>query len=148
MTSLSQTRSPAPVKLAIFGFTYTVRPIDPGECGTVAFELYKADTGHHYHVIRDHFGIVACDCPDYLFRREGTGQPCKHGAALVAKGLVPAPSPEPTTLGPRVFLTPAVSVVENATPRRLDRPRPFEPTPEEQAEAAQMFADLALVGAL
>jgi hypothetical protein len=140
-----------PVKVAITGFVYSVAPVAVApEIGTVAYELHKLDTGNRYHVVRDGFGLVRCDCPDYEFRRDGTGPLCKHGAALVAKGLVPAPSPVATTLGRREFLTAAVSVLRPAAPDRVESPAPrrgrFAPTPEEMAEAAQMFGDLATAG--
>ena len=137
---------PAPITLAIYGFGYTVRLIDAGECGTVAYEMHRTDTNHTYHVIRTHHGLVKCDCGDYLFRHDGTASTCKHGSALVAKGLMAAPSPILSTVGRRVFLTPTCSVLENATPERIDypaRPRRFVPSPAEMAEAAQLFADFA-----
>jgi hypothetical protein len=84
--------SPTPFKVAINGFTYTVREIDPGECGTVAFRMHRIDTNNTYDVIRNHFGEVTCDCPDYEMRRAGTGQICKHGSRLVELGMIPAPS--------------------------------------------------------
>ena len=87
---------PAPAKVAITGFTYTVREIPAGECGTVAYRMHRIDTNHTYDVIRNHFGEVTCDCPDYECRRAGTGQMCKHGAKLVELGMIPAPArPEP-----------------------------------------------------
>jgi hypothetical protein len=110
---------PAPTKLAIYGFTYTAREIPAGECGSVAFELKKVETNNHYHVIRDHYGLVKCDCPDFLMRHDGTGQMCKHGSRLVELGMVPPPTPIPSTLGRREFLTPSVSVLRNATPDRV-----------------------------
>jgi hypothetical protein len=83
----------APVKTSINGFTYKVTEIDPGECGTVAFSMHRTDTNHRYDIIRNFFGEVTCDCPDFEFRRAGTGKTCKHGQKLVELGMVPAPSP-------------------------------------------------------
>jgi hypothetical protein len=145
------TRAESPVPLAaefsIHGFRYAAREIPAGECGTVAFELYRPDTNHHYHVIRDGHGLVACDCPDYLMRREGTGAMCKHGSKLVELGMIPAPSPVLPALGRRESITPSVSVPRDATPDRIEylapRPRRFEPSPAEMTEAAQLFADAA-----
>ena len=126
---------PAPAKLAIHGFTYEAREIPAEECGTIAYEFIKVEMNNHYHVIRNHFGEVTCDCPDYVLRRDGTGRMCKHGVGLVEAGLIPAP----TAGRGRATLTPTVSNIE-ATPARRRR---FEPSPDEQAEAAQLFADAA-----
>lgn len=79
--------------LSICGTKYRVRPIPAGEFGTRAYRLSKlAADGAVYDVIRSHHGLVECDCPDYEARRRGlTTQPCKHGAALVAVGMLDAP---------------------------------------------------------
>ena len=129
---------PATVKLAIHGFTYEAREIPAGECGTVAYEVLKIETNNRYAVIRNHFGEVTCDCPDYVLRQEGTGRMCKHGVGVVEAGLVPTPTPAPTA-GRGRATPPTVSNIE-ATPARRRR---FEPSPDEMAEAAQLFGDLA-----
>ena len=96
VVALMNEPAPEPIRLAIYGFTYTVRPIAvAAECGTAGFEMHRIDTGNTYHVHRDNYGCVKCDCGDYLFRHDGTATTCKHGSALVAKGLIPAPSPIP-----------------------------------------------------
>ena len=87
--------APVPVVIAIRGFTYEVREIPAGECGTVAYAMRKRETDNRYDVIRNHFGEVTCDCPDYEMRRVGTGSMCKHGRALVQAGYIPAPAPGP-----------------------------------------------------
>jgi len=68
---------------------YGVRPIDPGFAGVKAFRLTKqAGEGDVYDVVQTLDGI-RCDCADHVFRREGnSANPCKHGAALVAVGLL------------------------------------------------------------
>jgi hypothetical protein len=79
--------------LTIKGTVYHVEAIPPGEDGTAAFVLTKPN-GDTYAIIHRHDGILACDCPDWVCRRDGiTHTPCKHGAALVAAGLLKAPTP-------------------------------------------------------
>ncbi len=121
----------APTRTAIHGFVYTVKPIPAGECGSVAFAMHRIDTNHTYHIVRDGFGEVTCSCPDFELRRAGTGQPCKHGRKLIELGLIEAATPLPRR-------TPPVAPTAIPAPRR----RRFEPTPEEMAEAAQIFADV------
>lgn len=29
-----------------------------------------------------------CDCPDFHYRKDGTGVPCKHIGAMIAKGVI------------------------------------------------------------
>jgi hypothetical protein len=73
---------------------YSVDEIPAGECGTKAFRLTKhsARDGGTYDVIRQHDGIVACSCPDYIGRHQGNGYGlCKHGRSLVELGLMAAP---------------------------------------------------------
>ena len=128
--------SAGPVVVGIAGFSYRVepRPIAPA-VGSVAFSLHDLDRNRLHQVHRDCSGQVVCTCGDFAFRREGTGRPCKHGRRLVELGLIPTTTP--TILPPFARRTGSVT----ATPRSgLPRPRRFEPTPEEQAEAARLFA--------
>jgi hypothetical protein len=141
---------PATVRLSICGFVYQVEPIDVGEFGTVGFKVHKLDTGNHYSIVRDHYGLVRCDCGDYQFRHDGTANLCKHGHALVERGLIPAPAPTHSAVGRREMITPHVSVARDnfpettsrTAPSPLPRPRRFTPSPDEMAEAAQLFGDL------
>lgn len=69
---------------------YRLRPVrdDPGESAR-GIRLSKPD-GTEYDVEQTPFGPT-CDCPDFIFRREGldpTG--CKHIKALVAHGVIAA----------------------------------------------------------
>jgi hypothetical protein len=121
---------PEPARTTINGFVYTVEParIHP-EVGSVAFRMHKIDTNNTYHVHRDIHGEVVCSCPDFEFKRAGTGSSCKHGRRLVELGMLRATAPRTTEPAP-IAATPA-------------RRRWYRLTPEEMAEAAQMFADLA-----
>ncbi len=88
---------------------YGVASIDPGEFGTKAFRLSKHSGDHAvYDVVRQHDGVVACDCPDYEARHRGNGYGmCKHGRALVELGLMPAPiAPPAAELAPASAPTP------------------------------------------
>jgi hypothetical protein len=90
-------RKPAPVKptltLHIAGKPYDVTPIDPAGFGTRAWRLSGAE-GQVYDVLRDHFGIVQCNCAHYEYRLKGNCiTPCKHGRALITVGLLEAPDP-------------------------------------------------------
>ncbi len=71
---------------------YRVRPILGGGSDTIkAFRLNKPD-GTLYDVALTPFG-VECDCPDFIFRREGLDPAgCKHVKALVAQGLLDPPT--------------------------------------------------------
>jgi hypothetical protein len=140
LTAFAVPREPEPARFAIHGFTYTAREVPAGECGSVAFAVHRPDTNHTYHVIRDNFDVVKCDCPDFLMRHDGTGRMCKHGSKLVELGLIPAPTPVASTLGHREFITPYVSILCHGP---APRARKFEPTPEDNAEAAELFANLA-----
>jgi hypothetical protein len=52
-----------------------------------AFRLDKAD-GTRYDITQTPFG-PQCDCPDFVFRRDGLDpNGCKHVQALVAHGLI------------------------------------------------------------
>lgn len=73
---------------------YSVDEVPAGEFGRKAFRLCKHSGNHEvYDVIHDAFGCVACSCPDYIARHDGTSSMCKHGRALVALGLMPGPAP-------------------------------------------------------
>lgn len=52
--------------------------------------------GQVYDVARTVHGF-ACTCPDFIWKREGTGTNCKHVVACHAAGLLdpPAPAPRP-----------------------------------------------------
>lgn len=92
------------IVVEINDYRYDVDKIDAGEFGTVAFRLTKRSGDHKtYDVIRNHFGIVACDCPDYVSRHDGNGYGmCKHGRMLVELGLMAAPiAPNVTRPAPR-----------------------------------------------
>ena len=92
--------------LAIDHTVYMVEPIPAGEFGSKAFRITKKSDRSVYDVVRTHDGLVACDCPDYEIRRKGmTAEPCKHGKALVAMGLLDAPTavanaPAPAVVAP------------------------------------------------
>lgn len=81
-----------PVPIRVKGRPYRVRSIWIHHLvGSVAFEVIPTTgPGESYHVHRDHHGEVHCTCGDFEFRQRGTGSPCKHGAALLAVGLIPA----------------------------------------------------------
>ncbi len=73
--------------LTINGAAYAVRPIRPEAFGVVkAFSLRKA--GGERHAIAETIEGPTCDCGDYAWRRDGTGEPCKHLAAARACGLL------------------------------------------------------------
>ena len=128
--------SAGPVVVGIAGFSYRIepRPIAPA-VGSVAFSLHDLDRNRLHHVHRDPAGVVACDCGDYVFRRAGTSALCKHGRRLIELGLISATTP--TILPPFARRTESVTSTPRSGP---PRPRRFEPTPEEQAEAARLFA--------
>ena len=82
--------------LAINRTLYSVRPIqvDPS-VALQAVRLRKAD-GTVYHVARHAYGSE-CDCPDFVFRRDGHDSGgCKHVKALIASGMI-APNPVSST---------------------------------------------------
>jgi hypothetical protein len=99
MTTHSPTRRPkaAPVRtsrllLAIGDTYYTVRRLGcDAWVGRESYQLLKTD-GTVYDVVQTRYG-AECDCPDFIFRREGIDPSgCKHVKALVAAGLL-EPSP-------------------------------------------------------
>ena len=79
-----------PSTLSIKGNAYRVSEIDPGECGVSAVRLIKLVDGEVYDLIRTRADVVECSCPDFVRRHEGKGTVCKHGAAMVARGFLPA----------------------------------------------------------
>jgi hypothetical protein len=76
---------------------YQVRPVrcDP-VVGRRAFRLLS-DAGDLYDILQhERFG-ASCDCPDFIFRRDGLDpRGCKHVQALVGCGLI---EPTPTLAG-------------------------------------------------
>jgi hypothetical protein len=77
--------------LSIRGTKYRVLPVACQCEASKCYELRKAD-GTAYHVSRHEHGI-SCTCPDQTWKREGlTDLPCKHGAALLALGMLDAPA--------------------------------------------------------
>jgi hypothetical protein len=105
-------------RLTINGTPCDVRPVPGCDPQLVrrAFSLEKvklagelADPSRpahdgYYHVVESARGNVSCDCPDYIFRREGQDpRGCKHVQACQAAGLIPVPrvdGPEPADLKP------------------------------------------------
>lgn len=157
-TSSSATQpTGAPVRTSICGYVYAVRrlSIHPS-IGTVAYAVDKLATRNTYIVHRDTHGEVCCDCPDFELRRAGTGKTCKHGARLVELGLIEAPGRAVSTSRTSTYRAVVVQPdASSAAPiPSVERPqsspvgipqvrlrlRPYEPTPEESALAAQMFA--------
>jgi hypothetical protein len=102
----------------IRGGLYLVEPLDPGEFGVSAVRITKLAGRRSYDVIRRLDGLVECDCGDYEYRRRGTAEPCKHGAACTELGLLP--------------VAPAV-VVEGGPAPSWDADR-FEPSTAEASE--------------
>jgi hypothetical protein len=67
---------------------YAVRPLacEPTAAHR-AFRLQKLD-GTFYNVAQTEVGSL-CDCPDFIFRREGIDPAgCKHVQGLVAQGMI------------------------------------------------------------
>jgi hypothetical protein len=75
--------------LTINGTAYRIRPIRPDRgFGVVrAFRLTKADGSTVYDVSQSIDGC-SCDCPSFVFDRDGTNEPCKHIASLRAVGIL------------------------------------------------------------
>lgn len=102
-TMTRKSRSVKPFTCSIISLTieindcrYSVDEISAGEFGSRSFRLTKhsaRDGGAVYDVVHDNHGCVACDCPSYQTTHIGTSSTCKHGRALVALGLMPAPAP-------------------------------------------------------
>ena len=74
--------------LTIGRTTYAIEPLAETLLpGARAFRLIK-DDGTIYDVAQTSYG-PECDCPDYLFRRDGLDPAgCKHIKALVGSGLI------------------------------------------------------------
>jgi hypothetical protein len=112
MSTVTRPRQARPFTCSLVSMTieinddrYSVdRTSADAEFGDRSYRLTKhsARDGGCYDVIRLPSGIVACDCPDYVARHEGNGHGlCKHGRALVALGMLPAPiAPEYATPAP------------------------------------------------
>ncbi len=92
---ISSTRPEIPRKPRAFGLVLmidrTAYSVGPIACDPVvaerAFRLRKAD-GTLYDVRQTGFG-PECDCPDFLFRRDGIDPVgCKHIQALLTYGLI------------------------------------------------------------
>jgi hypothetical protein len=83
------------VSLTINGTEYLARPLPTSRhAAQRVFRLRKAD-GATYHVSQHGHG-AECDCPDFIFHRDGldpTG--CKHIKALAACGLIVPPELPP-----------------------------------------------------
>jgi hypothetical protein len=81
--------------LAIDHVCYGVVPItgitDPEIARAWRLDKRSGD-GEVYDVHRTVNGLVVCDCPSYETTFKGTADTCKHGKALVAMGLLDAPS--------------------------------------------------------
>src|SRR4051812_39233879 len=102
-TTTARTRKtrPAPTTLrftiTIGPTSYAVRPVsfDRDAGITKLIRLRKAD-GTTYHVSQHPHG-TECDCPDFVYRREGKDpRGCRHCRALVAAGVLePAPAVRP-----------------------------------------------------
>jgi hypothetical protein len=75
--------------LLIGSTPYVVQPLphEPEEEERRVFRLLKAD-GAAYDLAETRYGL-ACDCPDFIFRRDGVDpNGCKHVKALVRHGLL------------------------------------------------------------
>jgi hypothetical protein len=74
--------------LTIGRTTYAIEPLaETLLAGSRAFRLIKND-GTTYDVAPTLYG-PQCDCPDYLFRRDGLDPSgCKHIKALVGWGMI------------------------------------------------------------
>lgn len=73
--------------LTINNSNYDVRPIAPGDDSVLkAFRLTR--DGHVYDVALHPYGHT-CDCPDFIFRRDGLDpEGCLHIRAMIAVGLL------------------------------------------------------------
>lgn len=81
---------PSRLVLTIDRTAYVILPLprslDPSKR---AYRLIKSD-GSVYDLSESRYG-PSCDCPDYIFRRDGLDPAgCKHVKALVRHGLIAA----------------------------------------------------------
>jgi hypothetical protein len=114
----------------INGVEYAARPLPaPEHAAQRLFRLRKPD-GATYHVSQHAYG-VECDCPDFVFHRDGldpTG--CKHIKALAACGMIAPPEPTADLLAPDTFNPPAPTLADLESddlpfgPRLPDEPKP------------------------
>jgi hypothetical protein len=117
------------VTLVINGVEYVARPLPSAEpAAQRLFRLRKAD-GSVYHVAQHAYG-AECDCPDFIFHRDGmdpTG--CKHIKALAACGMIAPPAPPADWLELDLFALPAPTLADLESddlafgPRLPDEPR-------------------------
>lgn len=131
----------AEVVIGIHGYSYGVAAlaIDPS-IGTSAYLLMPHDRPTEaYHVHKAASGEVQCTCGDFVFRKAGTGEACKHGRRLAELGLI-------TSTPPRVLPPFALRPTPAALPPPWFAPTPglsgaYRPTPAEEAEAAGLLAE-------
>ena len=143
MTSVTQDVPTIEIK----GATYTVEAIAPGECGASAVRVTKLASGESYDVLRTRENVVECSCPDFVCRHEGRGTVCKHGAAMVARGFLPAapiaskPSVRPITRKDQVAARTWGLKLPADAPMAVEAPAKVEPTPEFIAEPLPVEVD-------
>lgn len=77
----------APQTLQIGGTDYTVTTYEPGVC----YRLEKQARETAIYDVALVEGRIRCDCPAFMYRHDEARTTCKHGLALVAAGLLPAP---------------------------------------------------------
>jgi hypothetical protein len=88
-TTSSERRTDVSSLVLLIGSTpYVVQPLPhESEEERRVFRLLKAD-GAAYDLAETRYGL-ACDCPDFIFRRDGLDpNGCKHVKALVRHGLL------------------------------------------------------------
>ena len=128
------------VVVGITGFSYEITslPID-ASIGSDAFlvsPLHKPREAYHVHRSTD--GEVQCSCPDFVWRKAGTGVMCRHGYRLAELGLIHSTTPK--VLPPFALRS---TVAEVALPTPWIAPTPsvfggFHPTAAEEAEAVAL----------
>lgn len=127
--------SVAPAVVDIRGASYAVEPIAAGFAGVAAVRVVKLVNGESYDVVRRADGLVECSCPDFVCRHEGKGTFCKHGAAMVARGLLPVP---PAMVAPitQADLKRAAmwGLKLPAAPIAVETPVPVAPAADDQAD--------------
>jgi hypothetical protein len=79
--------------LTINGQHYAVKKVECQAAGASrCYELKKPGTaGTTYHIATFPYG-VECDCPDFIYRREGTASECKHIRSMKVFGLIEGPA--------------------------------------------------------